>query len=103
MARPLLWHHPMWQPGSAEIAAEGGADRRSAKDADRPINQSREAHHPARPLHSPEGAMRCTWLGAAAGLGVVKMQLLSREALQFAGQGAIGRTASGPGRCRGGR
>jgi hypothetical protein len=31
--------------------------------------------------------MRCTWLGAAAGLGVVKMQLLSREVLQFAGQG----------------
>jgi hypothetical protein len=24
--------------------------------ADAPINQSREAHHPARPLHSPEGA-----------------------------------------------
>jgi hypothetical protein len=30
--------------GRLEIAAEGGADRRSAKNADRPINQSREAH-----------------------------------------------------------
>ena len=25
------------------------------KGADAPMNQSREAHHPARPLHSPEG------------------------------------------------
>jgi hypothetical protein len=25
------------------------------KDADAPLNQSREAHHAARPLHSPEG------------------------------------------------
>ena len=30
-------------------------DRKSAKIADAPMNQSREAHHPARPLHSPEG------------------------------------------------
>jgi hypothetical protein len=30
--------------GTLEIAAEGGADRRSAKSADRPLNQSREAH-----------------------------------------------------------
>jgi hypothetical protein len=37
-------HHPAWQPGQAEIAAEGGADRRSAKIADGPMNQSREAH-----------------------------------------------------------
>jgi hypothetical protein len=37
------------------MAAVGGADRRSAKNADRPINQSREAHHSAWPLHSPEG------------------------------------------------
>jgi hypothetical protein len=27
------------------------------KGADAPINLSREAHHPARPLHSPEGAI----------------------------------------------
>ena len=26
------------------------------KGADAPMNQSREAHHPVRPLHSPEGA-----------------------------------------------
>ena len=31
--------------GQAEIAATGGAGRRSARFADRPINQLREAHH----------------------------------------------------------
>ena len=34
--------HPGWQLGGLEIAAEDGADRRSAKNAARPINQSRE-------------------------------------------------------------
>jgi hypothetical protein len=38
-----------------EIAAAGGADRSSAKIADAPMNQSREAQLSARPLHSPEG------------------------------------------------
>jgi hypothetical protein len=38
-----------------EIAAAGGADQRSAQNAAAPMDQSREAHHPARPLHSPEG------------------------------------------------
>jgi hypothetical protein len=52
----LVRHHSTWQPGPAETAAEGGAGRRSAKIAAAPINQSREAHHPARPLHSPEGS-----------------------------------------------
>jgi hypothetical protein len=42
---------------AAEIAAEGGADRRSAKNADAPMNQSREAHHSARPHHSPRGGL----------------------------------------------
>jgi hypothetical protein len=42
--------------GRLEMAAAGGADRRSAKNADRPINQSREAHRSAWPLHSPEAA-----------------------------------------------
>jgi len=51
----LIPHHTVWQPGQARTAAEGGADRRSAKNADAPINQSREAHHSARPHHSPEG------------------------------------------------
>jgi hypothetical protein len=37
------------------IAAAGGRDRRSAKNADRPMHQWREAHHTARPLHSPRG------------------------------------------------
>jgi hypothetical protein len=31
------------------------AERLAAKNAAAPVNQSREAHHPARPLHSPEG------------------------------------------------
>jgi hypothetical protein len=43
--------------GRLEIAAIGGADRRSAKNAAAPINQSREAHRSARPYHSPEGAI----------------------------------------------
>jgi hypothetical protein len=46
-------YHPGWQPGQAQIAANGGADRRSAKNADAPMNQSREAHRSAWPLHSP--------------------------------------------------
>jgi hypothetical protein len=50
--------HPAWRCGQHLIAAAGGAGRRSAKNADAPINQSREAHLPARPLRSPEGAMR---------------------------------------------
>jgi hypothetical protein len=41
--------------GRLEITAEGGANRRSAKNADAPMHQSREAHRSARPLHSPEG------------------------------------------------
>jgi hypothetical protein len=39
-AAPRMPHHPAWQPGQAEIAAFGGADRRSAQDrgrADRSI------------------------------------------------------------------
>ena len=34
-----------------------GRPDRCAKNADPPVNQSREAHLPARPLHSPEGAV----------------------------------------------
>ena len=55
-----LRYHAAWQPGQAKIAATGGADRRSAKNADRPMHQSREAHHPARPLHSPVGGIRAS-------------------------------------------
>jgi hypothetical protein len=47
--------HLGWRNGRHLIAAEGGADRRSAKNADAPIYQSREALLAARPLHSPEG------------------------------------------------
>ena len=42
--------------GRLEIAAAGGADRRSAKNAARPMNQTREAHLAARPLQPPSGA-----------------------------------------------
>ena len=49
-------HHRGWQPGQAEIAAAGGADRRSAKNASAGMNQSRETHVAAWPLHFPEGA-----------------------------------------------
>jgi hypothetical protein len=51
----LQHHHAEWQPGQAWIAAAGGADRTSAKNPAAPMNQSREAHYPAGPLHSPEG------------------------------------------------
>jgi hypothetical protein len=51
----LVRHHPEQQPGQAEIAAAGGADRRSAKNASAGMNQSREAHLAERSLHSPEG------------------------------------------------
>jgi hypothetical protein len=41
--------------GRLKTAAAGGAERRFAKIADAPLNQSSEAHRSARPLHSPEG------------------------------------------------
>jgi hypothetical protein len=55
-------HHLAWQPGQAEIAAEGGADQRSAKIAASygRMHQSREAHLAALPHHSPEGALTST-------------------------------------------
>jgi hypothetical protein len=39
------------------MAAEGDPAEGRPEGADAPRNQAREAHHPARPLHSPEGAM----------------------------------------------
>ena len=56
----VTWHYPAWRPGQAHIAAAGGADRRSAKNADAPMDQSREAHRSARPHHSPRGDMTST-------------------------------------------
>jgi hypothetical protein len=56
--------HPVWQSGQAEITAVGGADRRSAQGADAPMNQSREAHRSARPLHSPEGGQSAAGFAA---------------------------------------
>jgi hypothetical protein len=56
------------------IPNEGGAGRRPAKGAAAPMDQSREAHHPARPLHSPEGAAggwgRVNWVGLVGFLPV---------------------------------
>jgi hypothetical protein len=43
--------------GRLEITAEGGANRRSAKNADAPSGALRGIDASARPLHSPEGAM----------------------------------------------
>jgi hypothetical protein len=40
---------------------------RSAKNADRPMHQSREAHRSAWPLHSPEGTMTGTPLEERVG------------------------------------
>ena len=47
--------HPAWQPGQAETAAEGGADRSSAKNEARLMHQSCEAHRSVWPLHFPVG------------------------------------------------
>jgi hypothetical protein len=48
-------YHLRGSQGRLEMAAVDGADRRSAKNADAPMDQSREAHLAAWLLHSPEG------------------------------------------------
>jgi hypothetical protein len=58
-----LLDHSEQQAGQAQIAAEGGADRRSAKNAAAPMDQPREAHRSAWPLHCPKGAMSCMLVG----------------------------------------
>jgi hypothetical protein len=63
---PLLQHHCKWQKG-ARIAAAGGADRRSAKNADRPMHQSREAHPPGLAAPLPPRGARCWFAGRPAG------------------------------------
>jgi hypothetical protein len=52
--------HPEWSPGQAEIAAAGGADRRSAKNTAAPMHQSREAHGLAPPLPRGGYAVRAS-------------------------------------------
>jgi hypothetical protein len=47
-------HHPEWLPGQAEVAAEGGAGRRSAKNAAAWINPAKRTLRRGR-THSPEG------------------------------------------------
>jgi hypothetical protein len=49
----------------AQTAAVGGAGRRSAKIAAAPMDQLREAHRSARPLHSPEGGQSAAVFAAA--------------------------------------
>jgi hypothetical protein len=49
-----------WPPEAARTAGP-------PKGAATPMHQSREAHHPARPLHSPEGAMTGTPLEERVG------------------------------------
>jgi hypothetical protein len=57
--RALVPHRRAWSPGPAELAAAGGADRRSAKNAAPPMNQSREAPYgAAAPL--PRGPCKRT-------------------------------------------
>jgi hypothetical protein len=51
------WHHAQWQPGQGEMPPQAARAEGTPKNADAPMNQSREAHHPARPHHSPRGAM----------------------------------------------
>ena len=46
------------------VRAEG-----TPKIADAPMDQSREAHHSARPLHSPKGEMTCTNAGKRGRVG----------------------------------
>jgi hypothetical protein len=52
----LISHHRAWLRELVRIVAGGGADRRSAKIAEAPLSQSREAHHAAWPLHSRENS-----------------------------------------------
>jgi hypothetical protein len=44
-----------WCCAKQLMPAAGGADRRSAKNAAAPMQQSRQAHHAARPATLPEG------------------------------------------------
>jgi hypothetical protein len=48
-------YHPVCPLGQAQTAAAGGADRRSTKNADRPLNRSRETHLAAWPVYAPTG------------------------------------------------
>ena len=59
----LMRRHSQWSD-HAVIAAVGGAGRRSAKNADRPLDQSREALLAAWPLHSPEGGQSAAVVAA---------------------------------------
>jgi hypothetical protein len=59
-------HHPAWQPGQAEVAAGGGADRRPAQGAAAPISQSREGRITRRGRTTPPVAHRTKTPGSSA-------------------------------------
>jgi hypothetical protein len=51
---PLRPHHPAWQPGQAEIAAAGGADRSPPRSRPRRcINRAKRTARPGRSTHLP--------------------------------------------------
>jgi hypothetical protein len=82
-------------PGQDEIAAGGGADRRSAKNADAPMNQSREAHHSAWPHHSPSGhdqRERLFWAARGYASGARRVSAGSRVGVEGLGHSEIGWT-----------
>jgi hypothetical protein len=75
--------HPAWPPGQAEIAAAGGAGRRHAENADRPlINRAKRTTRPVRSI-PPRGASQPRFLrptGPTRGLSWT-------DALNYRGRG----------------
>jgi hypothetical protein len=59
-------HHPAWQPGQAEVAAGGGADRRPDQGAAALISQSREGRITRRGRTTPPVAHRTKTPGSSA-------------------------------------
>ena len=73
-ANPIVWsilYHPAWQPGQALIAAQAARAEGPPGTRPRRMDQSREAHRSARPLHSPEGGIGRGLRGASWLLQVV--------------------------------
>ena len=56
--RGECWEYPAWQPGQALIAAEGGADRRSAKNAAAPHGSIAQRFRWSEPSVEPPGRCR---------------------------------------------
>jgi hypothetical protein len=66
------------------------------KGADAPMNQSREAHHSARPLHSPEGASPAA-IRPPAGEGGTRVAGVGSSVGFRVGVNALGHRGTGPG------